>query len=279
MDLITHHKQAVNLARSERWASLIAGGGLVFYGLRRRTPLGIALAAAGGEMIRRGVTGRSHLYKMLGVHTAPLGQGAQTTSVPYGLGLRVDRAVTVEKGRVELFRFWRDLRNLSRFMKHVKSVTVLDRKRSHWVAKAPAGRTVEWDAEIVDEKENEHIGWRSLPDANVDHAGSVWFRDAPGGRGTVVRVELNYNPPAGMLGALVARLWGEEPGQQIGEDLRRFKQLMEAGEIANTEGQTSGRTARRRHEAERRTREVGEASEHSFPASDSPAFTAERSGS
>ncbi len=276
MELITHSKHAVNLARPERWASVIAGGGLAFLGIRRRSPLGIAIAAAGGEMIRRGVTGHSYMYNLLGVRTAPLGQGAETTSVPYELGIRVDRAVTVEKGRMELFRFWRDLRNLPRFMKHVKSVAVLDEKRSHWVVTAPAGRTVEWDAEIVDEKENEHIGWRSLPNANVDNAGSVWFKDAPGGRGTVVRVEVQYNPPGGALGALVAQIWGEEPGQQIDEDLHRFKQLMEAGEIATTEGQTSGR-ARARREAERRAREVVEASEESFPASDSPAFTFGRS--
>ena len=272
MELITHKKNAVNLARTERLASLIAGGGMALWGIRRRSPLGIALAAGGGEMIRRGITGHSYLYRVLGVHTAPLGQGAETTSVPYELGIRVDRAVTVEKGRMELFRFWRDLRNLPRFMKHVKSVTVLDEKQSHWVVTAPAGRTVEWDAEIVNEKENEHIGWRSLPDAKVDNAGSVWFKDAPGGRGTVVRVELQYNPPGGTLGALVAQLWGEEPGQQIDEDLHRFKQLMEAGEIATTEGQPSG-SAKARLEAEHRTRRVGEASEESFPASDSPAFT------
>jgi uncharacterized membrane protein len=276
MQLITHNKHAVNLARPERWASVIAGGGLAILGIRRRTPLGIALAAAGGEMIRRGVTGRSYLYNVLGVHTAPLGQGAETTSIPYQLGIRVDRAVTVEKGRMELFRFWRDLRNLPRFMKHVRSVTVLDEKRSHWVVTAPAGRTVEWDAEIVDEKENEHIGWRSLPNATVDNAGSVWFKDAPGGRGTVVRVELQYNPPAGVLGALVAQMFGEEPGQQIDEDLHRFKQLMEAGEIATTEGQTSA-SPKALREAERRSREVTEASVASFPASDSPSFTAERS--
>jgi uncharacterized membrane protein len=115
--------------------------------------------------------------------------------------------------------------------------------RSHWVAKAPAGTTVEWDAEVYNEKENEMIAWRSLEGSQVDNAGSVHFTPAPGGRGTQVRVVLKYDPPAGVIGAAVARLFGESPAQQIDEDLRRFKQLMEAGEVATTTGQPSGRAA------------------------------------
>ncbi|MFB3827776.1 MAG: SRPBCC family protein [Bryobacteraceae bacterium] len=272
MEFITHHKHATNLSALERTASVIAGGALSVWGIRRQSPAGFAVAALGAEFVRRGATGHCYVYNLLGVRTAPLGQGAETTSVPYELGIRVDRSVTVDRPRPEVYRFWRDFRNLPRFMRHVESVTV-DGNRSHWVVRAPAGFTVEWDAEINNEIENELIGWRSLHNSSVEHAGSVHFKDAPGGRGAIVSVELQYNPPGGILGAFVARLFGEEPGQQIQEDLHRFKQTMEAGEIVTTEGQPSGRAqpwqiAERISGAAR----VGIASEESFPASDAPAW-------
>jgi uncharacterized membrane protein len=277
MKWITHKKHAMNVAPVERVLSVFGGAALAVWGIRRRSAAGIAMAAAGGEMIRRGVTGYSLLYNALGVRTAPLGQGAETTSVPYELGIRVDKAVTVDRPRNEVYHFWRDLTNLPAFMRHLESVDVLDEKRSQWVAKAPAGRTVQWQAELYNEKENEMLAWRSLPGADVQNAGSVWFKDAPGGRGTVVSVELQYNPPAGALGALIAKLWGEEPGQQIQDDLHRFKQIMEAGEIATTEGQPAGagRAGRAKGDHsiyERDMDEVEAASEDSFPASDAPAW-------
>lgn len=275
MRWITHKKHAVNVAPAERVLSVFGGTALAVWGLRRRSAAGLAMGLAGGELVRRGATGYCLLYKGLGFRTAPLGQGAATTSVPYELGIRVDRAVTVDRPREEVFRFWREMTNLPRFMRHLESVTILDDKRSHWVARAPASRTVDWDAEIYNLKENELIAWRSLPGAGVQNAGSVWFREAPAGRGTVVSVELQYNPPAGTLGALVAMLWGEEPGQQIQEDLHRFKQIMEAGEIATVEGQPAGagRYAKGDHSIyEHKENEVGVASELSFPASDSPAW-------
>ena len=118
--------------------------------------------------------------------------------------------------------------------------------------------------------ENEWIGWRSLPGSMVQNAGSVHFEEATGGRGTVVGVELQYNPPAGLLGALAAQLWGEDPGRQIQDDLHRLKQILEAGEIATVEGQTSGRE--RCRETTEDAAKVGMASEESFPASDAPAW-------
>src|SRR5574340_153121 len=160
MQWITHHKHGINLSAAERVASVFSGGALSVWGIRRKSPLGFALAALGAEFVRRGATGQCYMYKMLGVRTAPLGQGAATTSVPYELGIRVDKSVTVDKPRAEVYRFWRDLSNLSRFMRHVESVSV-DGNRSHWVVTAPAGHTVEWDAEINNEIENELIGWRS----------------------------------------------------------------------------------------------------------------------
>ena len=145
--------------------------------------------------------------------------------------IRTKRSITVRKPVEEVYAFWRNFENLPRFMRHLESVSVMDERRSHWVARAPAGKTVEWDAEIVDEHENEMISWRSLPGAGVYNAGEVRFNPAPGNRGTEVRVTLEYRPPLGKLGSKVAMLWREEPGQQVADDLRHFKQVLETGEI------------------------------------------------
>jgi len=150
-------------------------------------------------------------------------------------GIHVKQAVSIKRPRTEVYAFWRNFENLPRFMAHLESVQVTDNRRSHWKAKAPAGNAVEWDAEIVEERPNELIVWRSLPDAGVPNTGSVRFRDAPGDRGTEVLVELDYQAPGGKLGSLVAKLFGEEPEQQVKGDLRRFKQVMETGEILHSD--------------------------------------------
>jgi len=137
--------------------------------------------------------------------------------------IRVAEAITISRSPEELYRFWRDSHNLPRFMKHLESVQATGDKRSHWVAKAPAGTTVEWDAEITQDRPNELIAWRSLDGGDVDNVGSVRFERAPGGRGTVVKVSMRYSPPAGAIGAGVARLFGEAPEWQIKDDLRRLK--------------------------------------------------------
>jgi uncharacterized membrane protein len=232
----------VNVGQTERWASALAGGALAIYGLTRRTWGGAVLALVGGTLIYRGSTGHCHMYEMLGVNTAETTDNP-LVSVPAGRGVKVEKSVTINRPPEELYRFWRNFENLPRFMNHLGSVTTTGGGRSHWVAKAPAGGTVEWDAEIYNEKENELIAWRSLEGADVDNAGSVRFDPAPDGRGTIVRVALKYDPPAGKLGALVAKLFGEEPAQQIEEDLQRFKQVMETGEASATGSQPSGRSA------------------------------------
>jgi uncharacterized membrane protein len=155
--------------------------------------------------------------------------------------VHLETSIAINKSPEDIYAFWRDFKNLPLFMKNLESVTVLDETRSHWTAKGIGEAKFEWDAEIYNEKENELIAWRSLEDADVVNAGSVRFEKAPEGRGTYVRVTVNYNPPAGKLGATVAQLLGGEPKQLIKEDLRRLKQLMEAGEIATIAGQTSGR--------------------------------------
>ncbi|WP_289501102.1 SRPBCC family protein [Gloeocapsopsis sp. IPPAS B-1203] len=155
--------------------------------------------------------------------------------------IKVEKTVTINKPAAELYSYWHDFAKLPTFMKHLESVTVIDSKKSHWVAKAPLDTSVEWDAEIIQEKENELIAWASAEDADIENSGFVRFKPAPENRGTEVKVVLEYNPPGGAIASAVAKLFGEEPEQQIGDDLRRFKQLMEAGEIATTEGQPSGR--------------------------------------
>ena len=126
-------------------------------------------------------------------------------------------------------------------MNHLKSVQVTGSNRSHWVAKGPAGKSIEWDAEVTDDQPGELIAWRSLPGADVDHAGTVRFNRAPGGRGSIVKVNMEYRPPGGLLGGKLAKLLGEAPEKQVAVDLLRFKQLLETGEIARTEGQPAGR--------------------------------------
>jgi len=146
----------------------------------------------------------------------------------------VGRTVTINRPRAELYEFWRDFRNLSRFMENIESVRLDDNRRSHWVVKAPAGQTVEWDSVILEDIPNEKIVWASEEGADIKNTGQITFRDGPPGRGTEVTATIVYDPPAGDIGKLVAKLFGKEPKVQARRDLRRFKQLMEAGEISTS---------------------------------------------
>lgn len=149
--------------------------------------------------------------------------------------------ITINKPAGELYAFWRNFENLPRFMSHLLAVTDRGDGHSHWLAKGPAGTTVEWDAEIVEDRPDELVSWRSLPGSTVQNSGTVRFEPATGGRGTVVHVELHYRPPGGVVGATIAKLFGEAPEKQIPVDLMRVKQLLETGEIASTTGQSAGR--------------------------------------
>jgi len=246
----TSSSRGTNVSETERWASAIGGGALAVYGLTRvlsgGSLGGAVLALVGGALVYRGTTGHCNMYEALGINTAgTAGTDNPVVSVSADRGIKVEQSITVNKSPAEVFRFWRRFENLPRFMNHLESVTTTPGGRSHWVARAPAGTTVQWDAEVYNEKENELIAWRSLDGADVDNAGSVRFEPASGGQGTLVRVTLRYDPPGGALGAAVARLFGENPEQQIEEDLGRFKQVMETGETAaaTTKGQPSGRSA------------------------------------
>ena len=150
--------------------------------------------------------------------------------------------MTVDRPAAELYAYWRNFENLPQFMRHLESVRCDDGRRSHWVVRGPAGVSIEWDAEIINDEPNALIAWRSLGGADVDSAGSVRFLQAPGGRGTEVRVVLNYIPPAGRVGSAFAKLFGKAPEQTIREDLRRFKQFMESGEFPTAAGQPAGQS-------------------------------------
>jgi uncharacterized membrane protein len=161
--------------------------------------------------------------------------GTGTTISRRGQGVAIRHAVTVNRAIEEVYAFWHKFENFPRFMAHIESITVNGR-RSHWVAKAPAGMKVEWDAEIVEDRENEVIAWRSVEGSDVQHSGSVRFVRASGARGTEIRVEFTYTPPGGTFGRTIAKLFGEEPDQQVRDDLRRFKQLVETGEVSVSDG-------------------------------------------
>jgi len=209
---------------AERAVSVIAGGLLVGAGIGKRS---FGRGAIGAELLRRGITGHCYAYEALGVRTAPRGQG-QSVSVPYELGVRLGGRIVIDRRPDEVYRFWRNLGNLATFMKHVESVRETEGKRSHWKVRTNSGRTFEWDAVINNELANELIAWRSLPGAGIDNAGSVWFKPTPDGRGTEVRVEMQFNPPGGAVGATMAKWWGDDPDRQLEEDLNSLKRQLES---------------------------------------------------
>ena len=204
----------------QRWLPVVAAGALAAYVVNR----GLSHRARGkgtGIIADRGSNTRRKLGGQRGIH--------------------VEHSVLIRRPVAELYRFWRDFENLPRFMEHLESVSGREEGISHWVARAPGGMTVEWDARIINEVDNRLIGWQSLTGSRIATAGSVHFDETE--RGTIVRVHLQYNPPGGKLGAGVAYMMGEEPNLQIQEDLRRFKSLMEAGETPTTAGQPAGHRA------------------------------------
>jgi len=224
-------REGRNISDAERWISLAAGAGLAAYGLTRRTTSGWVMAGLGALLVRRGTTGHCDTYQMLGLNTA--GTGDDTRQALGGpAGVIVEESVIINRPISELYRFWRNLENLPRFMTHLESVERITDTLSRWRARAPAGTTVEWNAEIINEVPDRVIGWKSLEGSDVVSAGSVNFEDAGGARGTRVRVRLQYSPPGGKVGDAVARLVGSDAATQIRQDLQRFKQLVETGENA-----------------------------------------------
>lgn len=217
-----------NVGDVERVGSALAGAAMVLAGLSRGTLAGRGVALAGVGLVARGVTGRCPMYEAMG-----------REAMSYRRPVRVAEQMQVGVPPAEAYAAWRDLERLPRFMRHVKHVTTAG-DASHWVAQFSGLPEVEWDAVLVQDEPGKVISWRSKDDAQpLETAGSVTFFDL-GDRGTGLRVEIGYYPPAGVLGRAAARLFSPISEQQVREDVRRFKSLMEAGEIPTTEGQPTG---------------------------------------
>ena len=248
---------ASNVGKTERALSIMAGTMLTYYAIKKHDRLGAVMALAGAGLMRRGFTGHCEAYDLLGVHTNGNGHAG---------GIHVSKAVTINKPREEVYRFWRDLSNLPNFMKHLKCVKEIDATTSHWTAYAPHGRTVAWRAEIVSEVENERIEWRSVAGSRIPNSGYVRFMAAPGGRGTEVHVSIRFHPPLGTVGVWAVKVFGQDPEIRIEEDLLRLKAILETGEIP-----VAG-PPEEHHKSGAHKRSLEHAIEESFPASDSPAY-------
>jgi uncharacterized membrane protein len=198
------------------------------FGSRRNDHGRLAAAAAA-------VAGVTILDIVAGQRLSRPGNGVSTRARAREQGIRVHKAITISRAPEEVYRFWRELENLPRFMSHLEAVRELDDRRSYWKVRAPLGATVEWTAEIVEDRRNELISWRSLEGSQVPNSGTVRFVRAPGDRGTEVHLALRYDPPAGAVGATIAKLFGREPSQQVDGDLRRFKQVLETGEVVHSD--------------------------------------------
>ena len=221
----------VNVGPGERMLMAFAAGTMAAAAFRQKHWTAAALGAGGGVLLWRAVSGNCPLYGALGMNSAEADHKGQHT----------ERVITINKSPEELYAFWRDFENLPRIMENLESVHTVDSNRSVWRAKAPVSGAVQWEAEITEDVPNQRISWRSVGSARVPNEGTVVFQRSSTGQGTIVRVSVSYQPPAGKLGLGVAKVMGRSPGKEIEQDLRRFKAVMEAGEVPTTEGQPSGR--------------------------------------
>ncbi|MBA3748984.1 MAG: SRPBCC family protein [Solirubrobacterales bacterium] len=170
---------------------------------------------------------------------------ATHTAEPDEEPVHVKAAITVRRDRDECYAYWRDFERFPSFMAHIEEVTATSPTRSHWQARGALGMKPEWDAEMTADVPGERISWRSIEGSKIDNSGTVRFVAAPGDQGTEIHVELRYAPPAGAVGATIAKLFGEEPAVSVKDDLRRFKQIVETGEVARSDGSPEGQLGRR----------------------------------
>jgi uncharacterized membrane protein len=222
--------EEVNVGLAERGISVTLGAALIAFAASRRKPFSsLLLAGAGAWLAHRGVTGRCALYDRLDLGTAENDDDERLDAGAHE-DFSVEVAITIARPVAEVYAFWRRLENFPLFMNNIVSVTERGGGQSTWIARGPAGKAWEWESEILEDRPNELLVWRSLPGSEVHHHGAVRFQDAPAGRGTEVRVGIEFLPPGGIAGRVVARLARRLPAHQVEEDLRRLKQMMEAGE-------------------------------------------------
>lgn len=224
--LSRYGKMKINVAEAERWGSVALGGGLLLYGLKRRSWTGLLFGLVGGGLVLRGVLGKSVFYRLIGINTAT-GKGLPGETDSNGL-IRVDKSLVIDRSAEDLFRFLRDVENLPRVFGHLRSVRSLDSRRSAWSAKMPSGLDLEWESEVWEERENRKMAWRASAEGGLRCEGAV-ILDPLGPGKTQVGVHLEYDLPAGKAGRVFAQLFGKHPDRLIDEELHRFKSLMETG--------------------------------------------------
>lgn len=235
-----HAGPDVNVGHFERGASITMGVALLALALsRHRRPEAVALGAIGSYLAWRGAGGRCLLYDALDTGTAGDDEEERLAAGAHD-DVSLEAVLTIGRAPDEVYAFFRRLENAPRFLASIESVEVLDERRSRWRARMPAGQALEWDAEILEDRPGELIAWRSLPGFPVQHAGAVRFLEAPGDRGTEVRLAIDYRPPGAPLGRALARLLGSATEYVAEEDLRRLQQILEAGEVATVRGQPQG---------------------------------------
>jgi uncharacterized membrane protein len=216
----------MNLNETERWVSGVGGGGLVLAGLRRGGALGALAALAGGALLSRAISGHCAIKQRLA--TTPE-EKLLASEHGWKSAATASHTTVIQRPIAQVYAFCRDFRNLPQFMRHLQRVDVLDDRHSHWLIQAPLGQTLEWDTIITEDRPHERIAWESAPDSSVRHTGWIQFHDVPA-IGTEVHAFIAYEPPAGELGRIVAKLWGNRPGAQVSDDLERLKTYLEAGQ-------------------------------------------------
>lgn len=229
----TSVRHSGSLVGVDRWATLFGGGLLLAWGLRRGGLGGLLGLALGGSLAWAGAAGRAP--SMIEALTATEEEERLARERGWSAAAATAASITVLKPAEELYRRWRDQPGLAGILGHVDAIEAIDATRSRWTVHAPGGRTVSWVSRITEDEPGRRIAWETEPGADVRSAGWVEFSPAPGKRGTEVKALIVYEPPAGQLGRNVARLFREEPGVQLRDDLRRFKQEMETGGAATAE--------------------------------------------
>jgi uncharacterized membrane protein len=217
-----------NVGETERAFSLMGGLGLLIAGFAKRGFSGVAMGVLGALLMQRGASGHCSMYQRFGIS----GADSARPGVPDNIGVNLVRSVLIEKPAEELFAFWRHLPNIARLSPRIKEIERLDERRSHWIVQTPWGQRLEWNALLINEHPNALLAWESEPGADVEHAGSIRFENEPHGLGTVVSINLEYNPPGGLLGRLAMLLYARRIRREIEHVLAQFKSLIEKGEPA-----------------------------------------------